>query len=160
MAWSSRTKHPNLKTFCASCCSSTTGFYGVDDDMTWRVAFFTLQTAYSRIRIPLKRSLALRYHSSQLHSQDSSVAMDSIPLQPTTVKFNERWKLLKPCLERLYFDQKRKLPEIVQIMKAQYGFNAVWVSISDLVRLYLLTWNSDSQYKYHFKLWGWMKNIS
>ena len=40
------------------------------------------------------------------------------------VPFKERWELLKPYLDRYYFQEKLKLPKIVQIMKEQYGFDA------------------------------------
>ena len=44
--------------------------------------------------------------------------------QSPNVPFSERWELLKPDLERLYLDEKRKLPEIIEIMKSQYEFDA------------------------------------
>jgi hypothetical protein len=40
------------------------------------------------------------------------------------VRFAERWELLKPVLERLYFDEKLKLPEIISLMKSTYNFDA------------------------------------
>jgi hypothetical protein len=40
------------------------------------------------------------------------------------VPFPERWELLKPVLKRLYFDEKRKLPEIISLMKSTYNFDA------------------------------------
>ncbi|KAF8853073.1 hypothetical protein BDZ45DRAFT_599053 [Acephala macrosclerotiorum] len=60
--------------------------------------------------------------------------------------FNQRWEPLKPYLERLYLNEKMKLPEIVAIMKSQYGFDAKM--------------QSESQYKHRFKSWKWKKNIS
>ncbi|KAN0089874.1 hypothetical protein V8E51_018453 [Hyaloscypha variabilis] len=58
------------------------------------------------------------------------------------VPFKERWELLKPYLDRYYFQEKLKLPKIIQIMKEQYRFDA-----------------NEPQYKYQFKQWGWKKNI-
>jgi hypothetical protein len=40
------------------------------------------------------------------------------------VRFAERWELLKLMLERLYFDKKLKLPEIISLMKSTYNFDA------------------------------------
>jgi Clr5 domain len=40
------------------------------------------------------------------------------------VPFSERWELLKPDLARLYLDENRKLSEIIEIMKSQFGFDA------------------------------------
>jgi hypothetical protein len=40
------------------------------------------------------------------------------------VRFAERWELLKPVLERLYFDEKLKLPEIISLMKSTYNFQS------------------------------------
>jgi hypothetical protein len=58
-----------------------------------------------------------------------TAAMDSSPASappqlPSDAPFTEKWELLKPYLERLYLDEKRKLPEVVQIIKTQYGFDA------------------------------------
>ena len=54
--------------------------------------------------------------------------MDFIPrpfaLFHPEVPFKERWELLKPYLHRYYFDEKLKLPNIITIMKEQYGFDA------------------------------------
>ncbi|KAE9370227.1 hypothetical protein N431DRAFT_468295 [Stipitochalara longipes BDJ] len=58
------------------------------------------------------------------------------------VPFKERWELLKPYLHRYYFQEKLKLPKIIEIMKEQYGFDA-----------------NEPQYKYQFKSWGWKKSI-
>jgi hypothetical protein len=40
------------------------------------------------------------------------------------VRFAERWQLLKPMLERLYFDENLKLPDIISLMKSRYNFDA------------------------------------
>ncbi|KAI9785533.1 MAG: hypothetical protein M1839_009274 [Geoglossum umbratile] len=59
------------------------------------------------------------------------------------VSFNEKWELLKPELKRLYLEDKLKLTEIMQIMKARYRFDA-----------------DEAQYKYRFgRKWGWKKYI-
>jgi hypothetical protein len=38
--------------------------------------------------------------------------------------FDQRWEPLRPYLERLYLEEKMKLPKIVTVMKEQYGFDA------------------------------------
>lgn len=43
--------------------------------------------------------------------------------------YAERWGLLKDVMARLYLDEKKKLKEIVEIMKAEYQFYASSVSI-------------------------------
>jgi hypothetical protein len=40
------------------------------------------------------------------------------------VPYSQRWELLKPVLERLYLDEKVKLPVIISLMKATYSFDA------------------------------------
>ncbi|KAE8448090.1 hypothetical protein EG329_009855 [Mollisiaceae sp. DMI_Dod_QoI] len=73
--------------------------------------------------------------------------VDSVPGPPPKFRpdlpYNQRWEPLKPYLERLYLEEKMKLPEIVTMMKRQYGFDA-----------------SEAQYKHKFKSWKWKKNIS
>jgi hypothetical protein len=54
---------------------------------------------------------------------ESSIPQASHPFRPD-VSFDDKWELLKPDLERLWLNEKRKLPEIIQMMKAQYAFNA------------------------------------
>ncbi|KAE8444540.1 hypothetical protein EG329_014464 [Mollisiaceae sp. DMI_Dod_QoI] len=53
------------------------------------------------------------------------------------VPYAERWGLLKDVMARLYMDEKKKLKEIVEIMKAEYRFYA-----------------SEPQYKRQFGLWN------
>jgi hypothetical protein len=36
----------------------------------------------------------------------------------------ERWEQLKPVISRLYVDENRKLPDIIEIVRARYGFDA------------------------------------
>jgi hypothetical protein len=40
------------------------------------------------------------------------------------VPFPERWEHLKPLITQLYIDDNRKLPDIVQTLKDEYGFDA------------------------------------
>ena len=35
-----------------------------------------------------------------------------------------KWELLRPEIERLYFQEKLKLQRVVEIIKASYGFDA------------------------------------
>ncbi len=48
-----------------------------------------------------------------------------------TAPYAERWGLLKDVMARLYIEEKRKLKEIVEIMKAEYRFYAssVWIRL-------------------------------
>ncbi|MCJ1262343.1 hypothetical protein MMC22_002213 [Lobaria immixta] len=55
---------------------------------------------------------------------------------PANVPFNKKWDLLKPVIEQLYVDEGQELPEVVTIMKRDYGFAA-----------------EKHDYKYHFKKW-------
>ncbi|KAF2475822.1 uncharacterized protein BDR25DRAFT_278511 [Lindgomyces ingoldianus] len=54
----------------------------------------------------------------------------------------DRWEELKPIIEQLYLKEKKKLADVVRILKNAHGFDAV-----------------DHQYKHHFKKWQWKKNI-
>lgn len=58
------------------------------------------------------------------------------------VPFSEKWERLKPTIERLYVQEKQKLPDIVKAFKA-FGFDAV-----------------ESQYKYQIKKWNLKKSTS
>ena len=40
------------------------------------------------------------------------------------VSFDQKWELLKPAIERLYIHENRKLPDVIQSIKDQYGFDA------------------------------------
>ncbi|MCJ1264032.1 hypothetical protein MMC22_003903 [Lobaria immixta] len=61
---------------------------------------------------------------------------------PPNVPFNKKWDLLKPVIEQLYVDENQALPDVVAIMKRDYGFAA-----------------EKHDYKYHFKKWKLKKNI-
>jgi len=37
----------------------------------------------------------------------------------------DRWEQLKPVIERLYLNEKKKLSDVVEILKKDYGFDAV-----------------------------------
>jgi hypothetical protein len=51
--------------------------------------------------------------------------MDHISIeQLRAVPFSQRWEILKPALNDLYLEQNVKLPEIMEMMKAQFGFDA------------------------------------
>jgi hypothetical protein len=43
--------------------------------------------------------------------------------------YAERWDLLKDVMARLYMDEKKKLKDIVEIMKTDYRFYATSVMI-------------------------------
>lgn len=43
---------------------------------------------------------------------------------PPNVPFNKKWDLLKPVIEQLYVDENQALPDVVAIMKRDYGFAA------------------------------------
>jgi hypothetical protein len=40
------------------------------------------------------------------------------------VSYDKRWGMLKPYLEQLYIQEKRKLSDIVEIMKSRHKFYA------------------------------------
>jgi hypothetical protein len=37
----------------------------------------------------------------------------------------DRWEELKPIIERLYLNEKKKLADVVSILKNDYGFDAL-----------------------------------
>ena len=39
--------------------------------------------------------------------------------------YDQKWDLLKPMIERMYVDEGRKLKDIIEIIKEEFGFNAV-----------------------------------
>lgn len=43
---------------------------------------------------------------------------------PANVPFNKKWDLLRPVIEQLYVNEDQALPEVVTIMKRDYGFAA------------------------------------
>ncbi|KAF2644412.1 hypothetical protein P280DRAFT_504011 [Massarina eburnea CBS 473.64] len=54
----------------------------------------------------------------------------------------DRWEIFKPAIEQIYMTEKKKITELVAIMKNSHGFDA-----------------GENQYKYHFKKWNWKRNI-
>lgn len=52
-----------------------------------------------------------------LHESSSSRISAEIP-------FEQRWDILKPDIVGLFVSENRKLPEVVEIMKANHGFHA------------------------------------
>ncbi|KAI4126041.1 MAG: hypothetical protein LQ347_005128 [Umbilicaria vellea] len=73
---------------------------------------------------------------------DQSVPQ-GLPNRLPDVPFHEKWELLKPIIERLYIDESQKLSDVVNAVKAQYGFDA-----------------AEHQYKHQIKKWKLRKNIS
>ncbi|PVH95956.1 hypothetical protein DM02DRAFT_689112 [Periconia macrospinosa] len=67
--------------------------------------------------------------------------MNPIP-NASSSSFEEKWEILKPTIEHLYLDERKKVADIARIMKENYGFDAV-----------------VHQYKHRFKKWQWKKNI-
>jgi hypothetical protein len=63
----------------------------------------------------------------QLRTPDTlhSTVMD----QPTNPRFtfNDKWEIHKPFVERLYLDEKLKLPKIQAIIRSEHDFDAVQV---------------------------------
>ena len=39
--------------------------------------------------------------------------------------YDQKWDLLKPTVKRMYVDEGRKLKDIIEIIKEEFGFNAV-----------------------------------
>ena len=39
-------------------------------------------------------------------------------------KYDQKWDLLKPMVERMYVDEGRKLKDIIATIKDEFGFNA------------------------------------
>ena len=50
--------------------------------------------------------------------------MDPLVSLNLDVPFDQKWEILKPTIEHLYVHEKRKLPELMQIMKDQHAFVA------------------------------------
>jgi hypothetical protein len=75
--------------------------------------------------------------------------------------YAERWGLLKDVMARLYVDEKKKLKDIVEIMKAEYRFYAssVLIYLSNCIHRFRrmltpLRLCSEKQYKRQFGLWN------
>jgi Clr5 domain len=60
---------------------------------------------------------AFRIPTMEGSTQNSGPSYSDVP-------YNKRWELLKPYLEKLYIQEKRKLSDIVDIMKSQHKFYA------------------------------------
>ena len=43
---------------------------------------------------------------------------------PANTPFDKKWDILKPVIEGLYLSQNMKLPDVIERMKADYGFAA------------------------------------
>jgi hypothetical protein len=43
------------------------------------------------------------------------------------VPYQARWELLKPTIKRLYIDEGRRLADVADIIKKEYGFVALYV---------------------------------
>lgn len=59
------------------------------------------------------------------------------------VPFDQKWELLKPTIERLYIHEKRRLPDVIEQIRDETGFDA-----------------AESQYKYRIKKWNLKKSTS
>jgi hypothetical protein len=42
----------------------------------------------------------------------------------SAVSFAEKWELLKPVIEQLYLKENMKLPQLQQVLRDRYGFDA------------------------------------
>jgi Clr5 domain len=60
-------------------------------------------------------------------------------------------------IEQLYWCEDRELPDVVELMKSQYGFSATYVFVTNPSAL--LTLDSARQYKRAFVRWGLKKNV-
>jgi Clr5 domain len=49
------------------------------------------------------------------------------PAPPASSNDNDRWEHFRLTIERLYIEENRRLTEVVRVMKAEYGFDAVLV---------------------------------
>lgn len=52
-----------------------------------------------------------------------SVPQGSLPLLHG-VPFDQKWELLKPTIERLYIHEKRALPDVIESIRVETGFDA------------------------------------
>lgn len=44
---------------------------------------------------------------------------------PPGLSFERKWDFLKPHIERLYVTEKFKLAKVIEILQAQFGFDAM-----------------------------------
>jgi hypothetical protein len=83
------------------------------------------------------------------------------------VPYQARWELLKPTIKRLYIDEGRRVADVAEIIKRDYGFGALYVPKTLELVSFLISWVSDSLsissedgYKYYInKKWKLRKNI-
>lgn len=52
-----------------------------------------------------------------------SIPQGSIP-SLYGVPFDQKWELLKPTIERLYIHEKRGLPDVIENIRDETGFDA------------------------------------
>ncbi len=93
----------------------------------WSLVSFRLD--FATIPFLLGSSFSILVEDFQHHKStfSSQSIMDGIAGPSTNhlnVPYAERWGLLKDVMARLYMDEKKKLKEIVEIMKADYRFYA------------------------------------
>ena len=43
---------------------------------------------------------------------------------PPGTSFDEKWDILKPILKQLWIDENKKLADLIDIMRVEYGFIA------------------------------------
>ena len=43
---------------------------------------------------------------------------------PPGLSFERKWEFLKPLIERLYVHEKKNLAKVIEILQAQFGFDA------------------------------------
>lgn len=55
---------------------------------------------------------------------DAPVPMELDGADKPRIPFSQKWELHKPLLEKLYLDEKLKLPKIKSIMREEHEFDA------------------------------------
>lgn len=86
-----------------------------------------------------------------------SVASRLKPVQPQSAR---DWEVRRPIIEVLYWTDGRKLPEVMDIMKAMYNFSATYSipASCDGYRVIDSRYRKK-QYKDQFKRWNFEKNV-
>ena len=59
------------------------------------------------------------------------------------VPYQARWELLKPTMKRLYIDEGRRVVDVADIIKRDYGFGALYVPKTLELVSSLISWVSD-----------------
>jgi hypothetical protein len=59
------------------------------------------------------------------------------------VPYQARWELLKSTIKRLYIDEGRRITDVADIIKRDYGFGALYVSTTLELVLSLISWISN-----------------